>query len=319
MKPADFIVRIPEPCHEDWNQMQPDAKGKFCSSCSKSVFDFTNKTDSEIKTILIEHKDQKVCGHFKKTQVDRPLSITLDPHHLPKNISITKTFAIALFLVFGSLLFSCKDEKGNDLKTDPEIPQMILGDIQAPPPPVSDSFSSCDMLTGEVPVENTEGIYVTEGVVNGGVSYGEADVIDPPPPIKVVDPPESVILGTMAYDPQNYPDTIREYPRVDSLVPDDAKRLAESSKLKSDKVFSVYPNPSTGEFTIAYDLLRRSDVKIAIYNMNGALVKAVTDTKGQYEGRYRLPVNLNELPNGIYIVSLINGDKQSTERLVIAR
>lgn len=84
-------------------------------------------------------------------------------------------------------------------------------------------------------------------------------------------------------------------------------------------MFSVYPNPSAGEFIIAYDLLRRSNVNIAIYDMNGALVRVVTDTKGQYEGRYRLPVNLNELPNGIYIVSLINGDKHSTERLVITR
>jgi len=102
-------------------------------------------------------------------------------------------------------------------------------------------------------------------------------------------------------------------------VNEDARRMAESLKSNPGQDFSVYPNPSTGEFTIAYDLLRRSDVRIAIYNMNGALVKVVADTKGQYEGRYRLPVNLHELPNGIYIVSLINGDKQRVERLVIAR
>lgn len=317
MTPADFIVRIPEPCHEDWNQMQPDAKGKFCSSCSKSVFDFSNKTDAEIKTILIEHKDQKVCGHFKKTQIDRPLNITLDPKNLPQNISLTRTFAIALFLVFGSLLFSCKDEKGNDLPVKMELPEMLAGTIVVPPPP-PDSLSSCDMLTGEVPVDNTGISYATEEMVNGGIGFDEGHLVEPPP-VKVVDPPEPLILGTMAYDPKDYPDTIREYPRVDSTVLDDVRRMAESSKSNPGKVFSVYPNPSTGEFTIAYDLLRRSDVKIAIYNMNGALVKSVSDTKAQYEGRYRLPVNLNELPNGIYIVSLINSDKQSVERLVIAR
>ncbi len=318
MKPADFIVRIPEPCHEDWNQMQPDAKGKFCSSCSKSVFDFSNKTDAEIKTILIEHKDQKVCGHFKKTQIDRPLNITLDPKNLPQNISLTRTFAIALFLVFGSMLFSCKDEKGNDLPVKIESPEMLAGTIVVPPPP-PDSLSSCNMLTGEVPVDNTGIGYATEEMVNGGIGFDEGHVVEPPP-VKIVDPPEMVMVGMIAYNQPVINDSVTDNPGIDSnLVNEEVRRMAESLNFNPGKEFSVYPNPSTGEFTIAYDLLRRSDVKIAIYNMNGALVKSVTDTKGQYEGRYRLPVNLNELPNGIYIVSLINGDKQNVERLVIAR
>ncbi len=315
MKPADFIVRIPEPCHEDWNQMQPDAKGKFCSSCRKSVVDFSNKTDAEIKTILIEHKDQKVCGHFKKTQIDRPLNFPLDPKNLPYPISITKTFAIALFLVFGSMLFSCKDEKGNDLHVKTDSPEMVAGLIMEPlsPPPAVDSISSCDMLTGEVPLVET---YTAVG---GGISYEEVYSQEPPPPVNIVDPPEMVMVGMIAYDPVHN-DTLTHHPVADSgLVHEETKRPAESLHANADKVFSVYPNPSTGHFTIAYHLLKRSDVKIAVYDMNGALVTSVSDIKGQYEGRYRLPVNLNELPNGMYVLSLINGDKQSVERLVIAR
>jgi hypothetical protein len=314
MKPADFIVRIPEPCHEDWNQMQPDAKGKFCSSCSKSVFDFSNKTDAEIKTILIEHKDQKVCGHFKKTQIDRPLNITLDLNKLPKNISLTKTFAIALFLVFGSLLFSCKDEKGNEVPVKIESPQMAVGMIMSdlPPPPLADS-SSCHMLTGEVPIDNQETVYVTEGTVDGGISFEHI----PPEPI---DPPKIVehVAGGLSYMVFE-PDPVKDTLPADSTFNESKRSITDQSKINPEKVFSVYPNPSSGEFTVAYDLLKRSDVNISIYNISGSLVRSVTDVKGQYEGRYRLPVNLNELPNGIYIVTLINGDKKSTERLVIAR
>jgi hypothetical protein len=69
MKTSNIIVRIPEPCHEDWNKMEPDSKGKFCNSCSKAVFDFSTKTDVEIKDILLEYKDQKVCGHFKNRKL----------------------------------------------------------------------------------------------------------------------------------------------------------------------------------------------------------------------------------------------------------
>lgn len=314
MKPADFIVRIPEPCHEDWNNMQPDAKGKFCSSCSKSVFDFSNKTDAEIKTILIEHKDQKVCGHFKKTQIDRPLNITLDLNNLPKNISLTKTFAIALFLVFGTLLFSCKDEHGKDVPVKIESPQMTAGMIMSDVPPPPTDSSSCDMIRGEAPMET---VYTTEGTVDGGISFGEEYGIVPPEPI---DPPKIIehVAGGLSYMVYE-PDAVKDTLQADSTRSELQRSITDQSKINPDKVFSVYPNPSNGEFTIAYDLLKRSDVNISIYNISGSLVRSVTDVKGQYEGRYRLPVNLNELPNGIYIVTLINGDKKNTERLVIAR
>ena len=110
MKPLNYIISIPEPCNEDWNSMMPDANGKFCNSCSKSVIDFTNKTDSEIHTMMMERKDEKVCGHFKKTQINRPLALTIPFHTLPRNLSPTRAFALALFIVFGTFLFSCTNE-----------------------------------------------------------------------------------------------------------------------------------------------------------------------------------------------------------------
>ena len=36
---------IPNPCHEDWNKMTPEDKGRHCSVCDKVVIDFT-KMDS---------------------------------------------------------------------------------------------------------------------------------------------------------------------------------------------------------------------------------------------------------------------------------
>ena len=110
MQPLNYIISIPEPCHKDWNSMTPDANGKFCNSCSKSVIDFTNKTDTEIHAMMMDRKDEKVCGHFKKTQVNRPLSLTIPFHTLPRNLSPARAFAVALFIVFGTLLFSCTNE-----------------------------------------------------------------------------------------------------------------------------------------------------------------------------------------------------------------
>lgn len=66
-------VQIPEPCHEDWNKMNPKEKGRFCGSCEKIVVDFSQMTDIEIVGYFKEYKSEKTCGHFKKSQIDRKL------------------------------------------------------------------------------------------------------------------------------------------------------------------------------------------------------------------------------------------------------
>ncbi len=66
-----FQLTIPEPCHEDWNNMNPVEKGRFCSSCEKNVFDFTKSTDLQI--IETYNKNHSICGRFLPSQLDREL------------------------------------------------------------------------------------------------------------------------------------------------------------------------------------------------------------------------------------------------------
>jgi len=68
-----ITIKIPEPCHEDWAQMTPTEKGKFCGVCTKEVFDFTKSTDEE----LIKRLDagKSLCGRFSKSQLDREVKM----------------------------------------------------------------------------------------------------------------------------------------------------------------------------------------------------------------------------------------------------
>jgi hypothetical protein len=69
-----LTINIPKPCHEDWNTMTPEKKGRHCSSCEKTVYDFTASTDEHIvKTFLDEGK---ICGRFKSTQLKRELVLS---------------------------------------------------------------------------------------------------------------------------------------------------------------------------------------------------------------------------------------------------
>jgi hypothetical protein len=82
--------------------MLPNAEGRFCNSCQKSVIDFTAKTDEEIQQFFINNFNRPVCGRFNNTQIHR---IVID---LPQNIFSIKMpmwmrFLVACLIIFGSI------------------------------------------------------------------------------------------------------------------------------------------------------------------------------------------------------------------------
>lgn len=103
-------IYIPEPCHENWGAMTPNEQGRFCGSCKKTVVDFTNFSTEDIQNYFTKHYGQKVCGRFKKQQLN---SIDIQiPSVIFNQIPASRKFALALLLVFGTTLFSCTDNQG---------------------------------------------------------------------------------------------------------------------------------------------------------------------------------------------------------------
>ena len=68
-------LTINDPCHENWDQMTPADKGRFCASCQKQVVDFTHMSDREVAAFFKKPSTGSVCGRFMNDQLDRAIDI----------------------------------------------------------------------------------------------------------------------------------------------------------------------------------------------------------------------------------------------------
>jgi len=133
---------IPTPCHENWDNMSPVDKGRFCMSCQKKVIDFTGMNDEQLIAYL-KKPAASTCGRFDESQLNRDINV------LQKRIPWMKyffQFALPAFLV--------------SMKADAQK-QMVKGKMA--------TYSKQNMITGDTiisirrnPVQQTK---VIDGVV----------------------------------------------------------------------------------------------------------------------------------------------------------
>jgi hypothetical protein len=60
---------IADPCHENWDAMEPVEGGRFCGSCNKQVYDLSSMTEDEARGILREHASGKLCVRYLQDAV----------------------------------------------------------------------------------------------------------------------------------------------------------------------------------------------------------------------------------------------------------
>ncbi len=112
-----YFLSIPKPCHENWSEMTPNEKGRFCNSCTKTVVDFTKMNSKEIQSYIHNNKHQRICGHIKQNQLDS-INLQISEAVFHNQMNFHKLFVLALLLAMGTTLFSCSDQKGSTKKIE---------------------------------------------------------------------------------------------------------------------------------------------------------------------------------------------------------
>ena len=79
------------------------------------------------------------------------------------------------------------------------------------------------------------------------------------------------------------------------------------------------PNPATAIANIIYSINGTSRVSLQLYDILGNHVKTLLESLDQNTGRYKIPIDVNDLPGGIYFYRLnVNGQLYS-EKLVVTK
>ncbi len=89
----------------------------------------------------------------------------------------------------------------------------------------------------------------------------------------------------------------------DIMVTGSGNFVSIADPLAAPGSLSVFPNPATDQFSIEYSLSSTTPVQLEVYDEAGRLMKSVTRGT-QIKGNYHFDVDIRNLSNGLYNVSL---------------
>ncbi len=85
--------------------------------------------------------------------------------------------------------------------------------------------------------------------------------------------------------------------------------------LISESFFVVYPNPTTGSFSVAFEQKQFQRPQLSIYNTLGKRVRSFN--LSSIVGKNNLAISHQNLPTGVYIVELAVDNKKLKQKIVI--
>jgi hypothetical protein len=121
--------------------MTPDAQGRFCAHCQRSVIDFTGWSDKMLYDFFTKNKGE-TCGRFRTDQLNRTISIPPQPR------STLYRVAVAL----GLTILVAQAQEVHARVMPPLVEQNVLA-------PVTDSIrSDTAAIKGQIVDEHNEGL-----------------------------------------------------------------------------------------------------------------------------------------------------------------
>jgi hypothetical protein len=149
-------LSIPEPCHQNWDKMNPTEQGRFCNACAKQVVDFSNMSDTQVLNYFAALKDEKVCGRAYPDQLERAITMPAVPK---KKLFWYWNYITMLFLFFS---------KSNNAKAQGGIKIVMQSQLKSKTSP--DITNALQGRLGGVVISNSN-------IINGKITDDKGELI----------------------------------------------------------------------------------------------------------------------------------------------
>lgn len=320
---AKYIsLEIPEPCHENWDQMSPREKGRYCGSCQKTVIDFSGMTDARIAEFF--HKNTgNVCGRFHPDQLERSMAVPKKQYPWAKYFFTVAIPAFLLSLKSGAQSVALKGQTIRVISTDNNKTQPQQRKITGI---VMDKDGEC-----------LAGAGVTVPHTNLGVSTDQNGCFSLTLPFGR----DTLSVSCVGYEPRKIPIghlnhfviTLVKSPVELETVILPAPRNYVTGNLRSSVSYSYYtevikhvpeisvhPNPASAKSFLNISWKQKTSNKqyIEIFSANGDLLQ--TAKASPPDKNNSVSVLLGKLPHGYYILRVTDmktGEKLSKEFVVL--
>lgn len=296
-------VGIQHACSEDWNKMTPTDKGAFCRKCAKQVYDFTNKPATEIKQILLELKDQEICGRMTFAQ-EKALNLEFEEWIQANRSNFQRLFITALLIVFGLTLFSCEDERDQHKIANAQtaLTRALEAAQQTPAKEVPVETPLIFIPPNIVPVE------IVSVAPDPEIPYLEIEEeLDEVQIIGYEDEQSYVTSGVMVMhnDYRNYLE------KTTPAIETDENGIPYPTEFKA----LAFPNPAVENTTLEIQSPHKERMDINLYDTSGKLIREIHSGKIP-KGTFRQSIDLNDLNSGVYLVIIQSRNFKETVRIV---
>lgn len=94
-------------------------------------------------------------------------------------------------------------------------------------------------------------------------------------------------------------------------------RTTQSPPMDQTIDLIIYPNPSSGQTTVAFPVFNDQEGRLEVFDLKGALLGTLYENKAAEDGHYSLQINASVYGTGVFMVRYTSGKQVTVKKLVI--